>query len=84
MGTGISGMLSDAAAVDCQIKKKNQQKRVTHIYLTNLLHMLQYMNPKMFSWCGLHTKNCDIGCDNIATHFVILRHIWGNRYSIPK
>lgn len=50
MGTGISGMLSDATAVNCQIKKKISKKtKITHIYLTNLLHMLQYMNLKMFS-----------------------------------
>lgn len=93
IGTGISGMLSDATAVSCQRKNKAQQKakkKVTHIYLTSLLLMLQYVNLKMFSWYGLHIKKCDIGCDNLdvigcdATHFVILLHVWDNRYSISK
>lgn len=76
IGPGISGMLADVTAVNCQKKKKKvSKKRVTHIYLTSLLHMLQCVNLKMFSWCGLHIKKCDIGCDNIATHFVILLHV---------
>lgn len=84
IGPGISGMLADTTAMNCQKKNGQQKKKVTHIYLTSLLHMLQYVNLEMFSWCGLHMKKCDIGCDNIATHFVILLHVWGNRYSISK
>lgn len=35
MGTGISGMLSDAAAVNCQMKKKRSAKKKGYPHLLN-------------------------------------------------